>query len=194
MSVAQPGKFTPREYLGLETRAEIKHELVNGQIVAMAGKSPAHNRVAFNLTAALGQKLLGGPCQGFTSDQRVSVPETELYTYPDLSVVCGEPRYDPGDPETLVNPTLLAEVLSPSTGAWDRGGKFAHYRRLPSLQEYLMVAQDRHRVERYVRQVEEWVLTEFSSPDDAVELSALGVQISLREIYDRVPFPEQPAR
>lgn len=182
--------LTPREYLAIERVADTKHELVNGQLLAMAGASPAHNQVSFNLMTQLGPALSRSRCRGYSSDQRVAVPDSDLYTYPDVTVVCGEPEYDAGDPDTLVNPTLIAEVLSPSTEAWDRGGKFAHYRRLPSLREYLLVSQDRPRVERYLREGEEWLRTEFSPLDAVLTLISVPAQVPLAEIYARVNLSE----
>lgn len=193
VAAARP-RLTPREYLARERQAEIKHEFVLGEIFAMSGASPAHNRICFNLAGRISPALAGGPCQGYSSDQRVAVPGSVLYTYPDITVVCGEPEFDEYDPDTLVNPTLIVEVLSPSTEAWDRGGKFAHYRRLPSLREYVLIAQDRPRVECYLRRGEEWILTEFSGMDAVLTLASVQSQVPLTEIYDRVNLPEFPAR
>lgn len=190
-------RYTPAEYLTLERDSEIKHELVSGEVYAMAGASPAHNRIVFNLATHLGVALLGGECQGYSSDQRVRVPETDMYSYPDLTIVCGEPAYDPHDSETLVNPTLLVEVLSPSTEAWDRGGKFEYYRRLTSLKEYLLVSQDRPLVERYVRQGPtgaEWLYTAYAHLDEVLTLDSLGVELPVVKIYDRISFPDRSRR
>ena len=189
--------YTPAEYLALEHEAETKHELVNGEIFAMSGGSPAQSRIAFNLTGQLSMALAGGPCRGYTSDLRVRVPETDLYTYPDLTVVCGEPEFDPNDSYTLLNPTLIVEVLSPSTEAWDRGGKFAHYRRISSLQEYLLVSSDRPLLERYLRQGtggEEWLLTAVDSFQGVLALQSVPVRLALGQVYDDVRLPEHPLR
>lgn len=189
--------YTPAEYLALEREAETKHELVEGEIFAMAGATAALNQLTFNLAGELRAALAGGPCRGYSSDQRVRVPETNLYTYPDLTIVCGEPEFDPNDSDTLVNPTLIVEVLSPSTEAWDRGGKFAHYRRIPSLQEYLLVSQDRPLLERYLRQGpagDEWLLTAVSSLEGVLTLGSIPVKLALSEIYARVSLPEHPSR
>ncbi len=186
--------ITPAEYLTFERTAEFRHEFVGGEILAMAGGTPAHSLIAANLIREIGNALRGSACRTYTNDLRIAAPAGEMYTYPDLSVVCGEPQFDPADADTLINPTLLVEVLSPSTESWDRGGKFAYYRRIPSLKEYLLVSQDRPRVERYLRQGEDWLLTEFSGRDAVLTLGSVPAQVSLAEIYARVAFPENPPR
>jgi len=191
---APDAPVTPEAYLALEAAAEFKSEYAGGEVFAMAGGSPAHSQLAFNLGTLLGPALRASPCRGYNADLRIRVPETDLYTYPDLTIVCGEPEFDPRDPHTIVNPTLIVEVLSPSTEAWDRGGKFAHYRRLPSLQEYLLVCQDRPHIDQFVRQGEQWVLTEVSGPEGILRLHRLEESLPLAEIYDRVELPERPGR
>jgi Uma2 family endonuclease len=194
-AVATKIRYTPEQYLALERKAEIKSEYINGWIYAMSGASREHNLIAANTLAELHVQLRGRPCETYPSDMRVSVKATKLYTYPDVVVVCGEPRFEDEHVDTLLNPTVLIEVLSPSTEAteaYDRGEKFAHYRRLDSLQEYVLIAQNRLRVEHYARQGEQWLLTEFSSPDDLLPLASIGVKISLHEIYDRVEFSSTP--
>ena len=181
--------YTPAEYLELERAAETKSEYRYGQIVAMTGTSLNHNRIVVDLARVLGRELQGSPCEPFTNDVRVRVSRTGLYTYPDVIVTCGEILHDDAHVDTLLNPIVLIEVLSPSTEAYDRGEKFAHYRRLESLQEYVLVAQDTVRVERYVRRGEEWVLSEMSALDDVLSLTAINCQVSLREIYARVVLP-----
>jgi Uma2 family endonuclease len=174
---------------------------------AMAGASEEHNLITSNVTRELSLQLKGRPCRVYASDMRVKVSATGLYTYPDVVVVCGERRLEaasarPPDTasgharraparDTLLNPTLLVEVLSPTTEAYDRGDKFAHYRRLESLQEYVLIAQERTRIERYVRQAEgkEWVLTEFSDLQDRVPLPSIGCELALEEVYDKVDLP-----
>ena len=181
------------EYLAIERAAEFKSEFVNGEMLAMSGGTAPHARVATNLTIALGVRLRGGSCSVFNSDLRVNVSATGLYTYPDITVVCGELRLaDDGHNDTLFNPTVLVEVLSPSTEAYDRGAKFAHYQRIDSLREYVLVAQDRPRVERYTRRQEadpnEWLLTVATGLDSKLTLPALGLELPLAEIYDGVDF------
>lgn len=193
-AIAAEVRLTPQQYLELEQSSEVKHEWVNGELFAMAGASVAHNRLCFNLAVSLGSTLSGSPCRGYTSDQRVRIPSTGLYTYPDLTFVCGEAEYDPYSAETLINPTLLVEVLSPSTEAWDRGGKFAHYRRLPSLREFLLVAQDRLCVEHYLRQGDTWVLTAHSEPDAVLTLVSWDAHVRIATVYSGVDLPPNPGR
>ena len=178
--------YTPAEYLARERVAETKSEYRHGEIVAMSGVSRAHNLIAGNLFRILGQQLLGGGCETYVSDVRVRVSQTGLYTYPDIAVACEPIQFEDDHVDTLLNPIVVVEVLSPSTEAYDRGDKFAHYRRLDSLQEYLLVSQDTMRVERYVRQGEQWVLSELSAPDDVLEIGAIGCSVRLGDVYHRV--------
>lgn len=184
-------RYTPDQYLVLERAADYKSEYINGQIYAMAGASRAHNLIAFNVGGEIRSQLKGRSCEGYGSDMRVKVAPTGLYTYPDISVACGEIQFDDAQKDTLLNPTVLIEVLSPSTEAYDRGEKFAHYRRLPSLLEYLLIAQDRHRVEQFVRQGEQWLLTEFNDLQSIVQVASIGCHISLTDLYEKVLLPEQ---
>ncbi len=186
-----PTSASPAEYLAAERLSETKHEYDRGLIVAMAGASRQHNRVTSNLTREIGIQLKGGPCEAYVSDMRVFVDATGLFTYPDIVIACGEPRFLDAELDTLLNPVALVEVLSPSTEAYDRGKKFAHYRRIPSLVAYVLVAQDRPQVDRYTRRGDEWVLTGFEGLDAelALEFAGVPVRIPLREIYDRVQFP-----
>ena len=186
--VVQP-RYTPEEYLALERKATQKSEYVNGQVFAMSGASRAHNLIAGNVYREISSQLKGRPCEAYVSDMRVKVSTTGLYSYPDVVAVCGEIRFDDEQKDTLLNPTVLVEVLSSSTEAYDRGEKFALYRRLESLQEYVLIAQDKVRVEHFVRQGDQWVLTEASNLDDTVHLASIGCRLALREVYDKVEFP-----
>ncbi|MFL6201542.1 MAG: Uma2 family endonuclease [Thermoanaerobaculia bacterium] len=181
-------RFTPEEYLAFERRSASKSELVHGEIVAMTGASRRHNLIAGNLFAALHAQLRKERgCEAYTTDMRVRIPATNLYTYPDVVVVCGEPRFEDGELDTLLNPTLIAEVLSKSTEDYDRGSKFANYRTLPSFREYLVIAQDRVHVEHHVREAEErWVLTEHDDPGACLELPSIRRTLALADVYDRV--------
>ncbi len=195
MSAAEDRSISPAEYLAFERDSPIRHELVNGRLYAMAGASRAHNQITANLTGLLWAALRTSPCQPIGSDQRVGIPTLGFYTYPDLSIACAPEEFDPEDPNTLVNPAVLIEVLSPSTEAYDRGAKFGHYRRITSLREYWVVSSDRMRVERFERRAEEWVFQEFEGPDAAVPLDAVAeITLSLAEIYARVELPERPER
>jgi Uma2 family endonuclease len=190
MSSLLKAKYTREQYLALERQAEHKSEFLNGEIFAMSGASREHNRITVNVGSGLHTQLRGRPCETFISDMRVEVSTTGLYTYPDVVVVCGDPHFEDANVDTLLNPTLIVEVLSPSTEAYDRGEKFAHYRRLPSVKEYVLVAQERCRVERYVRQEnDQWLLSEASDLSDTIVLASIDCRLPLAEVYDRVTFP-----
>ncbi len=188
-AAAQRRGLTPAEYLALERRAEFRSEFVNGDIVAMAGGTRTHGRISISLARILGNHLAGAPCEPFGADMRVSVSQTGGYFYPDLSVACG-PVFEDTDQDTLVNPKVIVEVLSPSTEAYDRGAKFQHYRRLESLQDYVLVSQDRPLVEVFSRQGEQWLLTTYGSLDEVAAVPSIGARLLLRDIYERVEWPE----
>ena len=193
-SAAVQSHLAPEEYLALERKATIKSEYLDGRMYAMSGASRAHNLVCGNIFGALHNQLEDQVCEVYASDMRVKVVETGLYTYPDVLVVCDEPRFEDDSVDTLLNPTALFEVLSPSTEAYDRGAKFGYYRQLDSVQEYTLVSQDRMRLERYRRQGEQWLLTEFGKPDDVVHLASINCELSLRKIYAKVKFPLNDSR
>ncbi|HEX8096571.1 MAG TPA: Uma2 family endonuclease [Pyrinomonadaceae bacterium] len=181
--------LTPEEYLAIERRAAHKSEYVDGGMVAMTGASRQHNLIAFNITREISQQLRGRACEGYASDMRVRVASTRLYTYPDVVVVCGEPQFEDDYVDSLLNPTLIIEVLSESTEAYDRGKKFGFYRTIESLAEYLLVAQDECRVEQYVKRPDgRWLLSEYRAPEDVAELTSIGCRLSLREVYEKVTF------
>ena len=155
----------------------------------MSGASREHNLIAGNILRETGSQLKDRPCEVYVSDMvRVGVNPTGLYTYPDVVAVCGEPDFEDSELDTLLNPTLIVEVLSPSTEAYDRGEKFAHYRRLVSLREYVLVSQDRVCVERYVRQGDGWLLTELSRLEDNLRLTSIDCDVALSEIYAKIQF------
>ena len=181
-------RYTPEAYLALERKADYKSEYVNGQIFAMAVANRRHNLIASNFCREVSLQLRGRPCETYISDMRVKVSNTGLYTYPDVVVACGDFRFEDMNNDTLINPIVIVEVLSPSTEAYDRGEKFAHYRRLASLQEYLLVSQNQVRIEHYVRQGTQWALSEASALDEGVHLAAIHCDIALQEVYDKVSF------
>jgi Uma2 family endonuclease len=187
-SAAIQPRYTPEQYLAMERKADHKSEYVNGYVIAMAGASRLHNLIAGNFYREVSQQLRGRPCEAYINDMRVKISHTGLYTYPDVVAVCGDIRFEEADNDTLLNPTIIVEVLSASTEAYDRGEKFAHYRRLESLQEYLLVAQDKVRIEHYVRQGTKWVLSEMNDLNDTVPLAAIDCAIALRDVYDKVQF------
>jgi Uma2 family endonuclease len=181
---------TPEEYLALERRAEYRSEYYDGEIFAMTGASLRHNRITLNIGSELNVQLKTRQCQAFTSDMRVHVPATGLYTYPDVVVVCGEPQLEDEHLDTLLNPILIVEVLSRTTARYDRADKFTDYRSIPSFKEYLLVAQDEYRVEHYARQADaRWILTEYRSLEDLVPLASVDCSLPLKEIYDKVTLP-----
>lgn len=175
------------DYLDHELRSEAKHELIHGVIVAMAGASREHNAIAGNIVGLLRALLKERRCLVFPSDQRVHVEATGLFTYPDVSVACDGLRFHPKNRDTLLNPCLLVEVLSDSTEAYDRGAKFAHYRAIPSLLEYVLVSQHERKIEHYRRlDTGQWVLTIYEGDNAAAALPALGCELSLAEVYDKL--------
>ena len=183
-----PAYVSAEEYLRLERTALDKHEYVFGDVKAMAGARPAHNRVCFNLNTLLGTQLEGKSCQGYTSDQRVQVLRGGAYFYPDMTVVCGEPAFnDATNPENLLNPTLIVEVLSPSTADRDRGEKFMLYRQIPSLRQYLMLDSTTVHAELYTRQANDhWLLIETRDLATVLDLSSVACQLPLARLYQGV--------
>jgi Uma2 family endonuclease len=190
------------EYVALEAKSETKHELVNGEIYAMAGGTPEHSRLAANVIGELRAALRGRPCVTFTSDLRVRVLATGLATYPDASVVCGRLEVDPDDKNTVTNPVVLVEVLSESTEQYDRDEKRAHYRQIPSLRDYLLVSQHERRVEHYHRNDDgSWTLLDVRARGE-VRLEAIGCRLAVDAIYDDplaapaapAPLPKATAR
>ncbi len=182
--------LTPGEYLAFEHKAITKHEYLSGEIVAMSGASNAHNLITGDIFAELHGQLKGGRCLVYTGDMRVKTSATISYFYPDITVVCDKPRFEDRTFYTLLNPIVVVEVLSPSTEAYDRGEKFAHYQQLASLQEYVLVSQDKVHVEHYLCQGSQWALTEFQELDDVMRLVSIACELRLRDIYSRVDLSE----
>jgi Uma2 family endonuclease len=179
--------YTAEEYLALERSSlEERCEFVNGQIFAMAGASREHNLIGVNIAGELRSQLKGKPCEAYSNDMRVKAAEAKAYHYPDIAVVCGKPEFEDGKLDTLLNPTVLVEILSSSTEAYDRGDKFAGYRKIQSLREYLLVSQDKPLIERYVRQGDAWVMTETEGLEGVVNLETIGGVLAMNEVYDRV--------
>lgn len=194
MSTPSKTFLTPEQYLEIERKAEFKSEYDNGQMFAMGEPRPhnlvkgAHSLIKTNASGQLYQQLRPRPSLVYSSDQRVLVAPAGLYTYPDIVVVCGEPQYLDGEIDTLLNPTVIAEVLSPSTEAYDRGRKFRHYRTIESLKAYLMVASELIGAELYTRQPDnQWKLSaEASKLEDAFEIESIGCRLKLADIYEKV--------
>ncbi|HLJ53427.1 MAG TPA: Uma2 family endonuclease [Chthonomonadaceae bacterium] len=187
-------RITATQYLERERIAETKSEFDDGEIVAMAGASPNHNRAAGNIFAGLHLQLRTSACEPFDSDMRVHVPACDHYYYPDASVACGEASFENVDGvESLQNPVLIVEVLSKSTEARDRGEKLICYQTLPSLQVYLLVSSDRPLVQIYERQADDsWRYTVFLDVDHTIELACIGCRLALADVYARVEFPSPP--
>jgi len=181
--------LTPEEYLEIERAGEFRHEYYNGQMYLMPGGSLQHALIQANMARELGNALRKRPCIVTGSDLRMRVAEDGLYTYPDISVVCGEPEFADGRTDTLLNPCLIIKVLSPSTERKDRGFKFAQYRTLTSLQEYALVSQEEARVEVFRRQAGgHWILSEYAGINAAARFDSIDVSVPLAEIYDKVKF------
>lgn len=185
---SQPKSYmTPEDYLASERRADYKNEYVDGEIFAMTGASRRHNLITVNLTAELHQQLRKRPCESYASDMRVRIPSKRMYTYPDVVVVCDEPQFEDDHLDTLLNPTVIIEVLSESTERYDRFRKFGFYRTIESLAEYILVAQYEHRIEQYTKQPDgRWLLSEHRSLEGVVELASVQCSLALREVYEKV--------
>lgn len=191
MSVQPKLRLSPREYLERERLADYKSEYYDGEVFAMSGGTRNHSLIATNVSTSLNLALRGSGCLVFNSDLRVHIPEAGLYTYPDVSVVCGEERFLDDEQDTLVNPVLVVEVLSPSTERYDRGQKFAFYRALGSLREYVLVAQDRPSVEVFRKNDEgRWEL--YEAQGGAVALASVGCTLRLEDLYAGVSFDAPP--
>lgn len=192
-SIAARTYLTPEEYITAERKATLKSEYLSGEIVAMSGASVAHNLITMNTANQLYNQLVEGRCRVFSSDMRVGIGAGVSYFYPDVSVVCEEPRFEDDALDILTNPQVVIEVLSDSTESYDRGEKFARYRQLESLQEYILISQDQVRVEHYLRQGEQWSLSEFSALDNMLSLVSIEAKLSLGQIYRFVELETDPA-
>jgi Uma2 family endonuclease len=180
---------SPQEYLDQERKAEVRSEYFQGEIFSFAGASARHNLIVVNTLANLHQQLEDGPCQVYANDMRVKVSRTSHYTYPDLVVVCGEAKFEDQLFDTLLNPILLVEVLSPATEQYDRGRKFESYRQLESLREYVLITTSYPKVEQYTKQSEgQWIFCEGSSLDTLMPLHSIGCGLSLKKVYAKVVF------
>ena len=181
-------RLTPEEYLALERKAEAKSEYLNGEMIPMPGVSRRHSLIATNIMVDLGTQLYDRPCE-VHHDLRVKVSPTGLYTYPDIVVVSGQSTFEDAYIDTLLNPTLLFEILSKSTESYDRGEKFAHYRSVESLGEYVLVSQDNCRIEQFLRQsAGKWLYTETTDPNETIELSSIACRLSVSRVYHRIEF------
>jgi Uma2 family endonuclease len=196
--MAVPGTFpqlTEAEYLAFDRQAGFKSEFFGGEIFAMAGGSAMHSLIAANLIRHLGNQLRGGSCKVFTSDLRLKILATGLLTYPDTSVVCGQLEYVEGTDDTILNPTLIVEVLSDSTEGYDRGEKFRQYQQMPALKEYLLVSQRLPRIEQYLRGgKDEWTLRSAEGLASSLRLPSVEITLELSEVFAGVDFQSAPFR
>ena len=191
MSTQPESYLTPEQYLEIEEKAEYKSEYYQGEMFAMAGARRAHNLVGGNVFYQLRHQLRQGTCEVYQSDMRVRVSATGLYTYPDVVVACS-PQFLDEQQSTLLNPSLIVEVLSPSTEAYDRGEKFKHYRSIETLREYLLVASESVDVELRTRQPDgRWILTSADRLEDTLDLQSIGCRLSLADLYEKVEFGER---
>ncbi len=197
----QPYRFTVEEYLAFERTADERHEYLDGVIYAMAGESPNHGRLCTNLGGLLYAQLRGTPCEVFSKDTKVRCgpyrahTREGLYAYPDLVIVCGAMQFHDQVPDVVLNPTVIMEVLSPSTAAFDRGEKFHLYRTwLPTLTDYVLVAQDRPVIEHYHRGPDDlWTLRTLEGLAAVLHLEQIGCTVALADVYERLEFPAPEA-
>ncbi|MDQ3011024.1 MAG: Uma2 family endonuclease [Acidobacteriota bacterium] len=181
-------QYTPEEYLAFERASDTKHEYLDGQIYAMAGASPTHNQICFNAIVAVGSQILDSTCIGYTSDQKIRTDPMDLFSYPDLTVVCGEPVFHDEQQDVILNPTVIIEVLSPRTENYDRSTKLDRYQNIRSLTDYILISQNRPCVEHYVRQKgkRQWLFTIETSLEAEIVIASIKCKLKLTDIYNRV--------
>lgn len=195
MSAVPKTKLTPAEYLAIERKAEFKSEYYRGEMFAMAGARFPHNAVKDNLILRIGMQLEGSPCRTLSSDQRVTIPATTLYTYPDIVIICEPPVFEDAMMDTLLNPQVIIEILSDSTESYDRGAKASQYKQITSLREYVIVGLRTPVIERHVRQDDgSWNVMEFAGLDAVLQFASVPAKVPLSEIYRGVEFPENGLR
>lgn len=195
MSAVPKQKLTEAEYLAIERAAPFRSEFYRGEMFAMAGATYDHNRAKENLVFELMSRFKSGPCRTLSSDMKVKVSATGLYTYPDVLIVCGPPEFDGGGRDCLLNPKVVIEVLSDSTERYDRGEKFRQYQRVESMTEYVLVSQDEPLVEVFARQPDgTWLLTTASGLAAELVLASVSARVPLADVYTGVTFPERPLR
>ena len=193
MSASSRLYYTPEQYLEMDRKAEYRSEYVNGELLAMAGASRGHNLIVTNLVREVSGLLRGRPCETYSNDMRVRVSPAR-YTYPDMVVACDGPEFEDSSQDILLNPVVLMEVLSPTTEKDDRSWKFAHYRHLATLTDYVMLSQYQPLVEHYTRNSDDkWVLTDLRGLSSVLRLPSIGCELSFSVIYERVEFPPDPS-
>lgn len=182
-------RITPEEYLEIERKAETRSEYFDGEMFAIAGTTMEHTRIVRNLVVELTLQLRDGPCEVVSTDLRTKVPRTGLYTYPDIVGICGAPQLEDDHRDTLLNPVLVMEVLSESTESYDRGKKFANYRSLTSLREYVLVSQYEYRIEKFsLSENDVWIYSECAEIGGSLELASIACHLPLSRVYDKIDF------
>jgi Uma2 family endonuclease len=195
MALHAQRKYSFADYLVAERKADVRHEYVDGHVYDMVGATENHNIIVTNIVSELRFQMKARPCVVYASDMKVRIDAADAGKYPDVLAVCGERQFYDDQRDVLLNPSLIVEVLSKSTEAYDRGEKFAIYRRLLSLREYVLVAQDRCRVELFSRQIDDrWLLTEYSEKGDVIAIESIDCTLRLSEVYDKVVFDTPSAR
>lgn len=181
--------YSPEEYLTLEEAAEYKSEYYDGEIVPMTGGTTNHNQIALNVSVALSIAFKRKDYRVFMGDVRLWIPKRRIYTYPDVMVIAGKPEYFEQRKDTVINPQVIVEVLSKSTKAYDRGGKFKFYQTIPSFQEYVLIDQSQRSIEQYSKQENKrWSYYVYDEEDLALVFSSFSVEVSLEDIYEKVDF------
>ena len=189
-SALKPKNYTPEEYLNLEVLSPERHEYIDGEIRLMTGGTPNHNEIVSNLLVALKLSLKGKPYRTYVTDQRLWIPERNLYTYPDVMVLSSPIQLQEGRTDTVINPCVIAEVLSKSTQDYDRSGKFLAYRTVETFKEYILIDQYRVYVEHYLKtSAHQWLLSEYTDPNFELTLSTVNVKIKIADLYDNIDFP-----
>ncbi|KIA91601.1 hypothetical protein OC25_21145 [Pedobacter kyungheensis] len=185
----QKRRYTVEEYLEMEKPSQVKHEYYQGEIFAMSGAGLNHNKIFSNVFIELGSKLKSTPCRPYGSDMRMNIPENTLFTYPDISIYCNGLMHSDVDEETFISPTVIIEILSPSTKNYDRGKKFNLYKDIPSLKEYIMIDSESISVEAYhINEEKNWMLNEHKEICDTLTFVSMGFDVPLSEIYNYVNF------
>lgn len=190
---AQPHRYlTVEDYLVQERSGLEKHEYYAGEIFALAGGTVTHNLIATNITGMVYNQLRRRPCTIYASDQRVKIAATGLYTYPDVVIVCGQPQFEDEHQDTILNPIVIMEILSPSTEKYDRGKKFQNYRAIPSFTDYILVSQYSCQIEHYQRQSDyQWLLSVYTARDASVYLASVDCTLILDDVYEKVIFAHE---
>lgn len=195
MSTQSKSKLTVEEYLAIERDCQNKHEFYRGEMFMMVGASREHNQITFNLARVLGNKFANSKCSAYINDMRVKVAAMDLYTYPDGVVTCENPEFEDEEVDTLLNPQVIFEVLSDSTEKYDRGKKFEHYRKIPSLRDYILISQDHAHVDHFtLGQDGHWLLSDATGLEADFEISTIDCLLALADLYTKVEFPPQDKR